>query len=141
MRYPQFASDNREDSKVSFPTESKTISTPFPLVISNTFSLKFLSLETKVSIHPFNFASSIFSCDPTLPITFTPIAAAHWQSRRPTPPDAAVTKIVFDESTNVIRLISISTVIALRKFVATNSSLKKSGILITLSCDIFMWVA
>jgi hypothetical protein len=44
---------------------------------------------------PCAFASSAFSLDPTVPIRFTPIARAHWQAIRPTPPAAAWNRMVW----------------------------------------------
>ena len=42
--------------------------------------------------HPFFFAISTFSLDPTVPITSHPKALAHWHNIWPTPPAAAWNK-------------------------------------------------
>ena len=49
---------------------------------------------TIVCAQPFAFAISAFSSVLTVPIIVTPIARAHWQAIRPTPPAAAWYRIV-----------------------------------------------
>ncbi|MNN51990.1 hypothetical protein D3C81_1666560 [compost metagenome] len=43
---------------------------------------------------PLALASSAFSAELTVPISFTPRAFAHWQAIRPTPPAAAWKRMV-----------------------------------------------
>ncbi|MNR69505.1 hypothetical protein D3C85_1948080 [compost metagenome] len=44
---------------------------------------------TMVCVQPLALATAAFSSVLTVPIMVTPIARAHWQAMRPTPPAAA----------------------------------------------------
>ncbi|MNL60994.1 hypothetical protein D3C87_1848600 [compost metagenome] len=79
---------------MSLPTESYTTGTPFPSVISRTRWAMFSREVTMVCVQPLALATAAFSSVLTVPIMVTPIARAHWQAMRPTPPAAAWYRIV-----------------------------------------------
>ncbi|MNY68195.1 hypothetical protein D3C86_2059150 [compost metagenome] len=49
---------------------------------------------TMVCVQPLALATAAFSSVLTVPIIVTPIARAHWQAMRPTPPAAAWYRMV-----------------------------------------------
>ena len=65
-----------------------------PPVISRTRLAMSSRGVTIVCAQPFALAISAFSSELTTPIIVTPIARAHWQAIRPTPPAAAWYRIV-----------------------------------------------
>ena len=86
---PRTCKLSMEACSVSLPIDSKTTGTPLPSVRSRTRSAMFSRVLTMVWAQPLALAMAAFSSPLTTPIMFTPMARAHWQAIRPTPPAAA----------------------------------------------------